>query len=107
MVVVGDDITRRPQAVAIEGRADLAAIGEGDGRRAVPRLHQRSVVLVKCPSLRVHQRIPGPRFGDQHHHRMSERITATDDEKLERVVDAGGVGLAGPDQRHHFCQIGA
>ena len=69
MVVVGDDVARRAQAVAIERRADLAAVGEGDRRRPVPRLHQRRVVFVEGAALRVHQRV-GPGFGDQHHHRM-------------------------------------
>jgi hypothetical protein len=29
-VVVGDEVARRTQAVAVERRADLAAVGEGD-----------------------------------------------------------------------------
>ena len=52
MIVVGDDVARRPQAVAVERGADLAAVGEGDRRRPVPRLHQRGVIFVKRPPLR-------------------------------------------------------
>ena len=107
VVVVGDHIARRPQPVAVEGGADLAAIGKGDRRRTVPRLHQRRVVFVKSPPLRLHQRVAGPGLGDQHHHRMGERIAAADDQQLQRVVDAGGVGLVRADQRHHLGQIGA
>ncbi len=106
MIVVGDDVARRPQAVAVERRADLAAVGEGDRRRPVPRLHQRRVIFVEGAPLRVHQRV-GPRLRDQHHHRMRQRIAAADDEQFERVVDAGRVGLARPDQRHHLGEIGA
>ncbi len=40
-VVAGDEVARRAQPVAVERRADLAPVGEGDRRRAVPRLHQR------------------------------------------------------------------
>ena len=39
-IVAGDEVARRAQPVAVERRADLASVGEGDGRRAVPRLHQ-------------------------------------------------------------------
>ena len=106
MVVVGDDVARRAQAVAVQGRADLAAVGEGDRRRPVPRLHQRRVVFVEGAPLRVHQRV-GPRLRDQHHHRVRQRIAAADDEQFERVVDAGGVGLVRADQRHHLFEIGA
>ncbi len=91
--VVGDEVAGRAQAVAVERRADLAAVGEGDGGRPVPRLHQRGVIFVEGAPLLVHQRIAGPGLGDQHHHRMGERIAALHEE-FERVVEAGGVGLA-------------
>ena len=106
MIVVGDDVARRPEAVAVQRRADLAAVGEGDRRRPVPRLHQRRVVFVEGAPLRVHQRV-GPRLRDQHHHRVRQRIAAADDEQFERVVEAGGVGLVRADQRHHLVEIGA
>ncbi len=38
---------------------------------------------------------------------MRQRIAAADDQEFERVVDAGGVGLAGADQWHHLGEIGA
>ncbi len=92
-VVAGDEVARRPQAVAVERRADLLAVGEGDRGRAVPRLHQRGVVLVEGAPLLVHQRIARPGLGDHHHHGVRERVAALHQE-FERVVEAGGVGLA-------------
>ena len=92
-VVVGDEPARRPQAVAVERRADLPAVGEGDRGRAVPRLHQGGVVLVEGAALLVHQRIAGPRLRNQHHGGMRQRVAALHQE-LERVVEAGGVRLA-------------
>ena len=72
-VVGGDAVARRPQAVAIEHRADQRAVGEGDRRRAVPRLHQRRVVLVERPHRRIHRRVAGPRLRDHHQHRVRQR----------------------------------
>ena len=92
-VVLGDDVARRPQAVAVERGADLPAVGKRDRCRAVPRLHQRGVVFVERAALFIHQRIAGPRFRNHHHHRVRERIAAHGEE-FERVVEAGGVGLA-------------
>ena len=92
-VVVGDEIARGPETIAVERSADLAPIGERDRCGPVPRLHQSRVILVKRASLLVHQRISRPGFRDQHHHRMAQRISALDKE-LERIVEAGGVGLA-------------
>ncbi len=82
VVVVGDDVARRPQPVAIERRADLPAVGERHRRGAVPGLHQRGVVFVECAAILVHQRIAGPRFRDHQHHRVRERIPAHQ-QKLE------------------------
>ena len=103
-VVVGDDVARGTQPVAVEGRADLAAVGEGDGGRAVPRLHQRRVVLVEGAALLVHQRIAGPRLRDQHHHRMGQRI-ARPHQQLQRVVEARRIRLALGDQRPQLFQV--
>ena len=106
MVLVGDDEAGRTQAIAVQGGADLATIGEGHGRRAVPRLHQGCMVLVESLALGIHQRIAGPGFRDQHHHRMGQRIAAGQ-QQLERVVEAGGVRLAVRDQRPHLVEVGA
>jgi hypothetical protein len=92
-VVVGDDVARRTQAVAVERRADLAAVGEGHRGRPVPRLHQGGVVLVERLAVGAHRLVAGPGLGDQHHHRMAERVAALEQE-LERVVEAGRVRLA-------------
>ena len=106
VVVVRNDIAGRTQAVAVQRCADLAAIGEGDRRRAIPRLHERRIVLVKGAPLRIHQRIFRPGLGDQQHHRMRQRVAAGDQD-LQRVVDAGGVRLAVRDERPHLVEIRA
>ena len=106
MAVVGDAEAGRAQAVAIERGTDLPAIGKGDCRRAVPRLHQRGMIFVKGSAVGVHQRIAGPGFGDQHHHRVGQGIAAGD-QQLERIVEAGGIGLAVRNQRPHLVEIGA
>ena len=92
-VVIGDDIARRAQAVAVERGADLLAVGERYGGGAVPRFHERCVILVECLAARIHLLVTGPGFRDQHHHRVGEAVAAPD-QKFERVVEAGGVRLA-------------
>lgn len=89
-VVLGNDVARRTQTVAVERRADLAAVGEGDGSRAVPRLHHRGVIFVKGAAVFIHQRVLLPRFRDHHHHRVHERI-ARHHEQLEAVVERSRV----------------
>ena len=92
-VVIGDDVAGRPQAVAVERGADLPAVGEGDRRRPVPRLHQRGVVFVESLAVVIHELVAGPGFRDQHHHGVAQRIAALPQE-FERIVEAGGVRLA-------------
>ena len=104
LVVLGDQVAGGAQAVAVERGADHAAVGEAHGGRAVPRLHQRGVVFVEGAAPIVHQRVAGPRLGHQHHHGMRQRIAAQH-QKLERVVEAGGVALPLGDQREQLGQI--
>jgi hypothetical protein len=92
-VVARHEIAGGTQAVAVERGADLAAVGERQRRRAVPRLHQGGVVFVERAALLIHERIARPGLGHHHHHRMRERIAALHQE-FEGVVEAGGVGLA-------------
>ena len=91
--VIGDKITCRPQSVAVECRADLAAIGKGHRSRTIPWFHQRCMIFIEGASLLVHERIACPCFGDQHHHGMGERIAALH-QKFQRIVKTGGVRLA-------------
>jgi hypothetical protein len=62
-VVVSDQVAGRPQAVAVQRGTDLAAVGEGNGGGAVPRLHQGCMVFVEGTAVFIHQRVAGPGFG--------------------------------------------
>ena len=92
-IVRRDEIARRAQPVAVERRADLAAVGEGDRGRAVPRLHDRGVIFVERAARFIHQRIAGPGFRNHHHHGVRQRVAALHQE-FEAVVEAGGVALS-------------
>ena len=105
-VVLGDEVARRPQPVAVERGADLAPVGEGHGGRAVPRLHQAGVILVEGAALAIHQRVAGPGLGDQHHGRVRQAVAAHHQE-LERVVEAGGIRLALVGDRPQLGDVAA
>ena len=104
VVVVGNDVARRAQPVAVQGGTDLPPVGEGDRRRPVPGFHQRGVIFVERAPLRPHQLVAGPGLRDQQHHRVRQRVAAGD-EDLQRVVDARGVGLAVRDDRPHLGEV--
>ena len=53
-VVVRHRVPRRPQSIAIERAAHVAAVREDDRRRTVPRLHHRGVELVEGPLVVLH-----------------------------------------------------
>ena len=103
-VIVGDQIARRAQAVAVQGGTDLAAIGKGYRRRAIPGLHQRRVVFVKSLAVFVHQRVARPGFRDQHHHGVCHGI-ATGHQQFQCIVKARRVALSFRDQRPDFFQV--
>ena len=105
-VVVGDAVARGAQAVAVQRGADLAAVGEHDGGRAVPRLHHRGVVFVEGLAALVHGGVLLPRLGDHHHHGLGQRVTGHG-QQLQAVVERGRVGLAGEADRVELLQVGA
>ncbi len=104
LIVIGDQITGRTQAVAVQGGSDLPAIGKAHRGRTVPGLHQGGVIFVESAALLIHQGIAGPGLGNHHHHRMGQRIAALD-QQFESVVETGGVGLAVEGQWPQFGQI--
>ena len=89
-ILVGDQVAGRAQPVAIEGGADLAAVGEGHGRRSVPRFHEGRVILVESPPFGVHQRVVFPGFRDHEHHGVTERVPAGH-QQLQGIVECGRV----------------
>jgi len=103
-VVVGDQVARRAQAVAVERRADLLAVGEDHRRRPVPGFEHRRVVFVERTAALVHQRVLLPGLGDHHHRRMRQRV-AGHRQQLERVVEGRGVALVGKADRVELGQV--
>ena len=103
-IVLGHVIAARAQAVAVEHRADLRAVGERDRGGAVPRLHQAGVVLVEGALLVVHRLVVGPRLGDHHHHGVRQRA-AREIEQLERVVEHARVAAVGVDDRADLADV--
>ena len=75
-VILGDVIAAGTQAIAIQHRADLFAIGKRDRCRAVPWLHQAGVVFVERLEVRLHQLMLLPGLGDEHQHRVGDRSPA-------------------------------
>ena len=105
-VIVGDAVARWAQAIAVQGSADLAAIGEDNAGRAVPGLQHGGVVLIKSAAALVHGAVLLPGLGDHHHHRLADRV-AGHGQQFEAVVKSGGVGLAGEADRVELLQVGA
>ncbi len=103
-VVVGDQVACRAQAVAVQGRADLPAVGEGHRGGSVPGLHQGGVVLVEGAPLLVHQIVAGPGLRNQQHHRVGQGVAAHHQE-LQGIVEAGRVGLTLGDQGPDLVQV--
>ena len=102
--VRGHVITRGAQTVAIEDRTDLLAIGEGDGGRAVPGLHQAGMKLIERLPIVVHALMVGPRLGDHHHDRVGQRA-AGQDQEFEGVVEHRGVAALRVDHRQDLLHV--
>ena len=75
-IVLGHVVARRPEAVAVQHCTDHYPVGEGDGCRAVPRLHQAAVVFIKRPLLLIHAIVIFPGLRNHHHHGVRQRAAA-------------------------------
>ena len=104
--VLRDQPAGRPEAVAVEGGADQAAVGEGDRGGAIPGLDERGVELVEGVPLLVHERVPVPGLGDHHHDRVLDRATGHGQE-LKRVVELARVRAQLVDHRAELADVGA
>ena len=92
------------QAVTVEGSAQGATVGKGDGRRAIPRLHEHGLVSVVGAALLTQVIVVVPRLGQQHG-RGTRKRTAVHDQKLKHVVQNRGVGTLAVDDGHHALKI--
>ena len=92
------------QAVAVEGGAQRATVGKGDGRRAVPGLHEHGLVSVVGAALLTQAVVVVPRLGQQHGRGTRKRATVHD-QKLKHVVQNRRVGTLAVDDGHHALKI--
>ncbi len=105
IAVLGDDITRRAQTVAVEQTDRVATFGQYNTGRAVPGFHMHGVVFVERPQIGIHGLHVLPRRRHDHAD-GAEQIHAAADQQLKHVVHARGVGTGGVDQRGQAVQIG-
>ena len=103
-VILGDVVPRRPEAVAVQDGPHAGAVGEGDGGRAIPGLHQATVIFIKGPFCVGHAGMILPRLGDHHHHRMGQRTSAQRQE-FQAVIKNGGITAVFQDNRKDLRQV--
>ena len=104
VAALGEHPAAGAQAVAVERRADRAAVGEGDRRRPVPGLHEARVVGVEVAQLGGQLGVVLPRARDHHHRRVLDRA-APEHQQLEHAVERRRVRQAGADDRQQLGQV--
>ena len=103
-VVLCHDVAPGPQAIPVEHRTDYTSVGERHRRRTIPRLHQRRVVLVESPLLRLHVRIAGPRLRNHHGHHM-RKFASSLEQQLHGVVEIRGVAAVRRNDGTQFLDV--
>ena len=96
--ITREAITHRPQRVAIKAGDHPAAIGHGQRRRPVPRLHQRREKRIHSARRRIEAGITLPGLRNQH--QLGGRRIATRPHKgFEHRIKRRRIRRAGRDQR--------
>lgn len=102
-IIVGDEVARGAEAVAVERGSDDAAVGEGDGGGAVPGLDEGGVIFVEGALFGGHGGVAIPGFGDEHGHHVGE-FAAAEVEHFDGVVGLGGIRAAGHADGEDFLE---
>ncbi len=102
--VVGDEEPSRTQPVPVERRADECAVGEDEGGRAVPRLHEHRVELVEGPARRVDVGLILPGLRNHHHDRVRKR-PAAERQQFDHLVEGGRVARALAHDREERAEV--
>ena len=103
-VIVRFIIAARTQTIAVEHGADVFAVSKRNRSRAVPRLHDATVILVKVALGLRHVLVLLPRLGDHQQHCLLQRAAAHQ-QKLQRVVEVARVGTLRLHDRIELLQI--
>ena len=103
-IVLGHIITRRTQAIPVEGGADHGPVREGHRGGAVPWFHEAGVIFVECLLFVAHRLMAAPRLRNHHHHGVGQRA-APHHQQFEDVVEHGGVRAVGIDDGQDFFDV--
>ena len=85
-VVVCNVVSARPQTVTVETGTDVAAVGECEKSRAIPRLHHASSPLVERLPGGIDRVVALPCLGNHQHDSLGKRENTVDEEQLKNVV---------------------
>ena len=103
-VVARHVIASGTQSVAVERRTEGVTVGEGDGGRSVPGLHQHGLIGIVRAAHLGQVLVVVPWLGHKHRDGTRKRA-AVHDEKLEHVVENRGIGALAVDDRHHTLKV--
>ena len=79
-----------PQTVPVQHSTNVFAVGKGNRRRAIPRLHDAGVVLVKVALGLRHVFVLLPCLGNHQQHSLLQRAAAHQP-TLQRVIEVPGI----------------
>ena len=102
--VSGDGVTGWPQSVPVKQTACITAVGEHQGGRAVPRLHQDGVIFIESLEVFADRVLVVERLRNEDAHGL-RKAHAAHHEKLERIVQTGGVGHLLLENRFDFPYV--
>ena len=100
-VVAGNLVAAGAEPIAVQRGTGDHSVGERQGGRAIPRLHQAGVELIEVPQGGVHVGHAFPRLRHEHHQGV-RRVAARADQELQCVVETRRVTAVRPE---HGLQV--
>ena len=79
-----------PESVPVQGSSHQLAVGEKNGRRAVPGFHHGGIVVIEILLFLRHEAVVLPGLRDQHHHGQ-RKVHPVHGQEFQGVVQHGGI----------------
>ena len=101
LMIIGNIITGRTKSVTVKHRSHNISIAEQNGRRTIPRLHHRCIIIIEIFLFLGHGTVIHPWLRNGNHYGQRQRHTAHH-QKFQCIIKHCGIGTGRINHRKYL-----